>query len=179
MRVSREKAAENRQKIIETAARLFRERGFDGVGVDTIMEGAGLTHGGFYGHFKSKDDLAAEAIVHALVLGGAYQDRFTTLEDFVGDYLSEPHRTALGSGCAVAALSGDIVRQNAKLRSGLAAHLRRQFERDDCRHGWRACPRARGRRSGISERNSGRGAQRVRQRRYGVKDFVKPLHTAS
>jgi TetR/AcrR family transcriptional regulator, transcriptional repressor for nem operon len=129
MRVSREKAAENRQKIIETAARLFRERGFDGVGVDTIMEGAGLTHGGFYGHFKSKDDLAAEAIVHALVLGGAYQDRFTTLEDFVGDYLSEPHRTALGSGCAVAALSGDIVRQNAKLRSGLAAHLRRQFER--------------------------------------------------
>ena len=68
MRVSREKATENRQKIVETAARLFRERGFDRVGVDAIMEGAGLTHGGFYGHFKSKDDLAAEAVTHALAV---------------------------------------------------------------------------------------------------------------
>ena len=62
MRVSREKAAENREKIVEVAARLFRERGFDGVGVDAIMKEAGLTHGGFYGHFGSKDDLAAEAL---------------------------------------------------------------------------------------------------------------------
>src|ERR1700742_1006381 len=127
MRVSREKAAENRQKIVETAARLFREHGFDGVGVDTIMEGAGLTHGGFYGHFKSKDDLAAEAVTHALAGSGDYQSQFATLGDFVGDYLSDRHREALGTGCAMAALSGDIVRQNQKLRSGLAAHLRRQF----------------------------------------------------
>jgi len=56
MRVSREKAAENREKIVETAARLFREHGFDGIGVDSIMKEAGLTHGGFYGHFKSKDE---------------------------------------------------------------------------------------------------------------------------
>ena len=53
MRVTREKAAENRERIVDTAARLFRERGFDGVGVDAIMKDAGLTHGGFYGHFKS------------------------------------------------------------------------------------------------------------------------------
>src|SRR5260221_5568151 len=66
MRVSREKAAENRERIVETAARLFREHGFDGVGVDAIMKGAGLTHGGFYGHFASKDDLAAEAVTRAL-----------------------------------------------------------------------------------------------------------------
>ena len=66
MRVSREKAAENRERIVDTAARLFRETGFDGVGVDEIMNGAGLTHGGFYGHFGSMEDLATEAVLRAL-----------------------------------------------------------------------------------------------------------------
>lgn len=66
MRVSREKAAENRARIVETASRLFREGGFEGVGVDAIMNAAGLTHGGFYGHFGSKDELAAEAVARAL-----------------------------------------------------------------------------------------------------------------
>ena len=66
MRVTREKAAENREKIVATAARLFREHGFDGVGLDAIMESAGLTHGGFYRHFRSKNDLAAEAVAHGL-----------------------------------------------------------------------------------------------------------------
>ncbi len=129
MRVSREKAAENRQRIVETAARLFRANGFDGVGVDAIMEGAGLTHGGFYGHFKSKDDLAAEAVSHALALSNDHQNQFTNLRDLVGDYLSERHRAALANGCAVAALSGDIVRQDKKIRSGLTGHVRGQIER--------------------------------------------------
>jgi TetR/AcrR family transcriptional repressor of nem operon len=69
MRVSRDKAAENRERIVDTASRLFREKGIDGVGVDAIMSGAGLTHGGFYGHFGSKDDLAAEAVTRALASG--------------------------------------------------------------------------------------------------------------
>ncbi|WP_416064803.1 TetR/AcrR family transcriptional regulator [Rhizobium sp. ZK1] len=60
MRVSREKFAENREKILTAASVLFRENGFDGVGVADIMKAAGLTHGGFYGHFESKDDLALE-----------------------------------------------------------------------------------------------------------------------
>jgi TetR/AcrR family transcriptional repressor of nem operon len=66
MRVTRERAAENRARIVDTASRLFREKGFDGVGLDAIMRGAGLTHGGFYGHFASKDVLAAEAVPWAL-----------------------------------------------------------------------------------------------------------------
>jgi TetR/AcrR family transcriptional regulator, transcriptional repressor for nem operon len=53
MRASREQAAENRQRIVETASRMYREHGCDGVGVDAIMNGAGLTHGGFYGHFRA------------------------------------------------------------------------------------------------------------------------------
>src|SRR3981081_147115 len=61
MKVSREQAAANRERIVEVAGKLFRERGFDGIGVADLMKAAGLTHGGFYGHFKSKDDLAAQA----------------------------------------------------------------------------------------------------------------------
>src|SRR6202011_6137400 len=83
MRVSREKAIENRERIVETASRLFREKGVDGVGVDAIMSGAGLTHGGFYGHFRSKDDLSAEAVVRALERGVEKQSRYTNLTDLV------------------------------------------------------------------------------------------------
>src|SRR5882757_537557 len=79
MRVSREKAAENRERIVDTAARLFREKGFDGVGVDEIMNGAGLTHGGFYGHFGSKEDLSTEAVLWALQRSAERQSRFTNL----------------------------------------------------------------------------------------------------
>src|SRR5882724_458040 len=86
MRVSREKAAENREKIVDVAARLFREHGFDGVGVDTIMKQAGLTHGGFYGHFGSKDDLAAEAVTRALERSNEKMSRFTDLGAYVSAY---------------------------------------------------------------------------------------------
>src|SRR5262245_46996239 len=79
MRVSRERAAENRERILDTAACLFRENGFDRVGIDVIMKGAGLTHGGFYGHFTCKDDLAAEATIRALDRGGEKHSRHTTL----------------------------------------------------------------------------------------------------
>src|SRR5258708_14436544 len=69
MRVTRKQAAANREKVLDVAGALFRERGFDGIGVADIMKRAGLTHGGFYGQFASKDDLAAE--VTARVLGKA------------------------------------------------------------------------------------------------------------
>src|SRR5215831_8850272 len=104
MRVSREKAAESRERILDTASRLFRERGFDGVGLDAIMKAAGLTHGGFYGHFASKDDLAAEAVTRALEQSAAKQSCFTDLGDLVSDYLSEQHHADRSNGCALAAL---------------------------------------------------------------------------
>src|ERR1700730_2462716 len=66
MRVSRQKAAENRERIIEAAGALFREKGFDRAGVADIMKAADLTHGGFYGHFESKDDLTAQASERAM-----------------------------------------------------------------------------------------------------------------
>src|SRR5260370_34820347 len=91
MRVSREQAAENRRRIVDTASRLFRERGFDGVGVDAIMSSAGLTHGGFYGHFGSKDDLAAEAVMRALERSAEKQSSYTTLTELRSKYLPERH----------------------------------------------------------------------------------------
>ncbi len=129
MRVSREKAAENRERIVDTAARLFREKGFDGVGVDEIMNGAGLTHGGFYGHFGSKEDLATETVLRALQRSAESQSRFTNLGDLVSDYLSERHRADRANGCPIAALGADIPRQGAGIRRGLTAHLRAQLNR--------------------------------------------------
>ena len=66
MKVTRAQAEENRERILDNAAQLFRERGFDGIGLNDLMQAAGLTRGGFYGHFESKDDLAAQATQRAL-----------------------------------------------------------------------------------------------------------------
>src|SRR5271155_5482000 len=129
MRVSREKAAENRERIVETASRMIRQNGFDGVGVDAIMSAAGLTHGGFYGHFGSKDDLAAEAVTRALQHSVEIQSRYTDLGDLVSGYLSRRHRADRANGCAIAALGGDIVRQGEGVRSALTASVRGQLDR--------------------------------------------------
>ena len=122
MRVSREQMAENRERILETAATLFRERGFDGVGVADVMKAVGLTHGGFYGHFSSKDDLAAQALGRAF--GNANQwleeakaaEPAAPLQGIAGRYLSPLHRDDPGHGCPVAALGSDIARQGEASR---------------------------------------------------------------
>jgi TetR/AcrR family transcriptional regulator, transcriptional repressor for nem operon len=122
MKVSREQAAENRERIVEVAAKLFRERGFDGIGVADLMKSAGLTHGGFYGHFASKEDLATQACGRALdkslqiwsaEIEKAPGEAFSKLVDI---YLSEDHRDGPGSGCLVAALGSDIGRQAPPIR---------------------------------------------------------------
>lgn len=122
MKVSREQAAENRERIVQVAAKLFRERGFDGIGVADLMKAAGLTHGGFYGHFASKEDLAAEASGRALeetlqywstAIEKAPDEAFLRI---VNRYVSEAHRDAPGRGCLVAALGSDVGRQARPVR---------------------------------------------------------------
>ena len=76
-----ERVAENRRKILEAASRLFRARGFEAVTVAEIMQAAGLTHGGFYGHFKSKDDLIAQTLADALWAQIAGRGRSRPLRD--------------------------------------------------------------------------------------------------
>src|SRR5438552_5496367 len=118
MRVSREKALENREQIIETAARLLREHGFDGIGVADIMKAAGLTHGGFYRNFASKDDLAVKASEYAiadttaLLKDGLAQQPQDPFRELIERYVSSAHRDDPGSGCILPALAVDAARSD-------------------------------------------------------------------
>jgi TetR/AcrR family transcriptional regulator, transcriptional repressor for nem operon len=126
MRVSREQVAENRRKILDAAGRLFRARGYDAVTVADVMKAAGLTHGGFYGHFASKDELIAETLAHVLTPDTtAGHD----LAAFAAGYLTPGHRDDLAGGCAVAALGGETIRQAPGARAAMTEGLRRQLER--------------------------------------------------
>src|SRR4051812_150847 len=135
MKVSREQAAENRERIIETAARLFRERGFDGIGVADLMQNAGLTHGGFYGQFDSKEDLAAKACERALGQSAARLDRViaehpkNALQAVAASYLSKRHRDDPGSGCAFVALGAEAPRHEAGVRKVFTAALYERVEK--------------------------------------------------
>lgn len=129
MKVTREQMALNRQRLLDIASRRFRERGFDGVSVAEVMQEAGLTHGGFYGHFASKEALAAEAAAYALMQTA---DRWKAtlesrgmegLERIVDAYLSKRHLDSPGTGCAVAALGPELARQGEPVRSAFAAEL--------------------------------------------------------
>jgi TetR/AcrR family transcriptional regulator, transcriptional repressor for nem operon len=123
MRVSREQADKNREHVIDVASRLFRERGFEGIGVADLMKEAGLTHGGFYGQFKSKEDLKIQASRRALsrnkdrwakVLAETSSEKLSALARF---YLSDAHRDRRGEGCALAALGGDAPRYGPELQA--------------------------------------------------------------
>jgi TetR/AcrR family transcriptional repressor of nem operon len=134
MKVSREQAAQNRERIVEAAAQLFRERGFEGIGVADLMKEAGLTHGGFYGHFSSKDDLIAEASARALTRSLALLSNLPErtsgdpLSAIAGTYLTRKHRDEPGTGCLLAALGSDVSRQGAAVRRAVADHVRAAVE---------------------------------------------------
>ena len=136
MRVSKEKAAENRARILAEAARLFRERGLSGVGVDALTEAAGLTHGSLYSQFGSKDRLTAEALAHALAHGrltrppeAAEAGPEGPLAAIVGRYLSPSHRDAPGQGCALAAVGCEIPRHGPAVRRIFTEGLRTRMDR--------------------------------------------------
>jgi TetR/AcrR family transcriptional regulator, transcriptional repressor for nem operon len=124
MRVSKEKAAENRERILKAAARLIRERGISGAGVDALTEAAGMTHGSLYSQFGSKERLAEEALGHALVASGKTTAGAATLDQYISGYLSPEHRDQVGQGCPVAALACEIPRQSTGVRETFTAGLR-------------------------------------------------------
>ena len=130
MKVSRIQEAENHERILDVATRLFRERGIDGIGVAELMKAAGLTHGGFYGHFKSKEDLVAQACARAVlrmrqnwtnVIDQAPGD---PLEALAATYLTPKHRDGAGRGCPMAALGSEIARQAPPVRRAFTEELR-------------------------------------------------------
>ena len=135
MRVSKQKAAQNRERILTSAARLFREHGIAATGVDAITEDAGLTHGGLYSQFGSKEVIAAEAIRFALAHGKRRWQRalernpgMRALPAIVDGYLSRAHRDAPGTGCVVAALGTDICRQPRRVRQAFTEEIKDDLE---------------------------------------------------
>ena len=126
MKVSKTQARENRARIVETASTLFRERGYDGVGVADLMAAAGFTHGGFYKHFGSKADLMAEAAASGFSKSAANLAGIDAVE-LVKEYLSRKHRDRLGEGCTFAALSGDAARQPESIKRVFAAAIENQL----------------------------------------------------
>ncbi|MBF6561306.1 MAG: TetR/AcrR family transcriptional regulator [Candidatus Binataceae bacterium] len=135
MRVSKAQAAQNREKILLSAARLFREQGIGATGVDAITEQAGLTHGGLYSQFGSKDAIAVEAIRFAFARSRRKWQRAAekhpgkrTLPAIVDGYLSRAHRDSPGDGCVVATLGADIARHGAALRQAFTEGLKDGLE---------------------------------------------------
>ncbi|MCL6333405.1 TetR/AcrR family transcriptional regulator [Pectobacterium carotovorum subsp. carotovorum] len=126
MKVSKEQVRENRIRIVETASELFRERGYDGVGVAELMSAAGLTHGGFYKHFGSKADLMAEAMSCGFTRS-AESTAGVDRENFVKYYLSRQHRDDMGKGCVMSALGTDTARQSESIKATFAAGIERQL----------------------------------------------------
>lgn len=134
MKVTRDQAAQNRQRIVDVASRAFRARGLEGIGVSDIMDAAGLTHGGFYGNFESKAALQVEACKAALhpaaarwqaVIDESPDDALASIAD---GYLSERHRDSPAAGCAFAALSPEISRAGPELKAVATEGLRARID---------------------------------------------------
>ena len=130
MRYSREHKLETHARIVRKASVRLREKGAHGVGVADLMKEAGLTHGGFYAHFDSRDDLVIEAFTHAmdrsterwrkLVEQTPREKRFATI---VNSYLTSLHRDDPGRGCAIPTLGAEIARESARTRRVFAGRL--------------------------------------------------------
>ncbi|MGH8551484.1 MAG: TetR/AcrR family transcriptional regulator [Methylococcales bacterium] len=131
MRRTKRQTAQTRREIIEAASALFRERGLDGVSVAEVMDQVGLTHGGFYKHFDSKEALLAEAVNAAFEEG--LSEWHKTMEEhpaqygvpvLIDFYLSESHRKDLGHGCPVVSLGSEMSRFGGAVKTGFAKGIR-------------------------------------------------------
>jgi TetR/AcrR family transcriptional regulator, transcriptional repressor for nem operon len=125
---SKAEKADNHDRIVRAAAARFRERGVDGIGVADLMSEAGLTHGGFYRHFASRDDLVAEAVEQALhegaqAVAAVANARECPLAAVVDAYLSPAHRDSLATSCAVATLAADVARADDRARAAYARQV--------------------------------------------------------
>src|SRR5215472_5700597 len=138
MRISKEESEANRARVLAAATRLFREKGVDGIAVADLMKEAGLTHGGFYNHFQSKEELAAAAFdaafaaaidrLQSKVSKAGPRGRRKALEHYVDRYLARETRDRPGLSCPMATLGTDAVRHGAALRKEFADGTRRYLD---------------------------------------------------
>lgn len=137
MRISKEKAAENRAALIRAASKLFRERGIDGVGVAEISKEAGLTHGALYAHFRSKEELALEALSYGLdqTASRMYSTTINGMPDlgsYLDDYLALDALYDYANRCPMSASASEIGRQDKAISARFAEGymvMVRAFER--------------------------------------------------
>ena len=126
MRYPVEETAAKHERIVKEASRLFRERGFDNVTVGDVMNAAGLTHGAFYAHFDSKEELQAAAVAYGqkVSLGRAQRSKSKKGKgSFADRYLSPRHRDDPGDGCTMAALAQEVARSTPEIKSALEQGL--------------------------------------------------------
>ena len=119
MRYRAEETAAKHERIVKEASRLFRERGFENVSVADVMQAAGLTHGAFYAHFDSKEELQAAAIAYGqkVSLERMQRSNKNSKESYADRYLSRRHRDNPGDGCTMAALAQEVARSTPELKS--------------------------------------------------------------
>ena len=131
---SKASKANTHARLVEAAAARFKERGVDGISLSDLMKELKLTHGGFYRHFDSRDELVSEALELALTqTGQSMRERLfeggkANLGAFVDFYLDEAHRDERAAGCAVAALAGDAPRKNADVQAQFRRHIELNLE---------------------------------------------------
>jgi TetR/AcrR family transcriptional repressor of nem operon len=135
MRYSREHKLETHARIVKKASVRLREKGAHGIGVADLMKDAGLTHGGFYAHFDSREALVIEAFAHAMDRGTEHWRKLAErtppekrLAAIVDSYLTTLHRDDPGHGCAIPTLGAEIARESPKTRKAFAAKLEHMIE---------------------------------------------------
>jgi TetR/AcrR family transcriptional regulator, transcriptional repressor for nem operon len=128
MKVSKETSAKHREQLLKAAGRLFRERGFDKVGIAEIAAAAGLTHGAFYTHFESKEALCAEVIPRASRRSGAVLESMVDWRASIEAYLSPKHVRDRANGCPFAALAGDVPRESETIKAAFSEALERSID---------------------------------------------------
>src|ERR1700722_11646948 len=112
-------------RIVKVAAKRFRERGLGGIGVAEVMKEAGVTVGGFYKHFESRDELVVEALATAFIDLDVWEEHTEGLSQLLQNYLTEAHRDAPGTGCAMGALLGEMTRGSKSARAVYTARVKR------------------------------------------------------
>jgi len=125
MRYSVEETAARHERIVKEASRLFRERGFENVSVAEVMKAAGLTHGAFYAHFASKEELQAAAVAYGqkVSLERVQRNRAMRKGSYADRYLSPRHRDNPGDGCTMAALGQEVARSAPELKAAFERGL--------------------------------------------------------
>jgi TetR/AcrR family transcriptional repressor of nem operon len=127
MGYSKSDKAETHTRIVSVAAKRFRELGLEGIGVADVMEEAGVTVGGFYKHFGSRDELVVEALAAAFKDLDVWEEHTADMAHLLQNYLTEAHRDVPGTGCAMGALVGDMTRGSKSARALYTARVKRSL----------------------------------------------------